>query len=914
VAFPQTRLDVVVQIALGADLTEHPGLWSWTDITNKVHWQSGITITRGRADEFSTAAPSRIALTLINTDGRFCPRNPAGIYYGQISRNTPLRVRVNAGAGYVTQALGFVDQWPVVWGDKRLTVSFAPVTASGLLRRLGQGEVQRSPLYRSLARSAYTPTAAVKGYWPGEDETGSTSIASGIDGRAAILSGGVEDFAADTTIAGSDPLMQLTPGVGFVGYINPYASTGETAIRAIVKIPAAPSGTIELLRWWTSGSFTVWTVEVVPGSPDRMFLRAYNSLGVEQLGGTGINMEADGPAGAAMYGMTLYLQIDLIENAGAINWAIYAWHTWSYGSGSGALDTGSEAASTVGTLEAIGSHNHSAAAAGTTLGHIAVASNANFATDPSAAVGFAMNSVSTRWTEIGNELDIFTDKLGSLADHLTYVGASTATDTVELFRELETAEVGVMFDGKAGFLTLKMREDRYNQAVALTLNRTAGEVDYLAPTDDDQQLRNDVTVSRPNGSQARSFDAAHIAANGTYATRIESLLADDISLPEHAAWHLHLGTVEEQRYPRIGINFTRVPALMASWLACDIGSRLQVTNPPAGQPPDTIDVHIEGYTEFLKPDEYRVELNCSPAWPWQVFAVEAAGNLGRLDTAGCLLAAAMSTVDTTMHVQTTAGPTWGTQTPYDLRVSGERVTVTAVASVVDTFTRSVSNGWGTSDFGLAWTTSGGSASDYSVTGTLGRHSHGSVNVIRETALALGYSDIDVTITSTISAAPTGDTVTSGVAARYVDSSNYVDVRIFRAAAGGVTIAARQVLAGVETVTSFPTVSGVTSSSSIKIRLQVAVGTLNGRAWLSTADEPTTWTVTLAVTHLTAGALRVHSVLGSAVSNTLPLLLDFDNLTVLDAQALTVTRSVNGAVKAQTVGTAVSLWNPGVLSL
>lgn len=64
----------------------------WTDISDKVYVRNPVTINRGRADEDGNAAPSKCTLTLDNRTGRFSPRNPVSPYYGQIGRNTPIRV------------------------------------------------------------------------------------------------------------------------------------------------------------------------------------------------------------------------------------------------------------------------------------------------------------------------------------------------------------------------------------------------------------------------------------------------------------------------------------------------------------------------------------------------------------------------------------------------------------------------------------------------------------------------------------------------------------------------------------------------------------------------------------------------------------------------------------------------------
>ncbi|MGA5435485.1 hypothetical protein ACPCIZ_12925 [Streptomyces cellulosae] len=74
---------------------------TWTDITSYVYYRDGITITRGRSGEGSQMETSRCSFTLNNRDGRFSPRNPHGPYYGQIGRNTPIRVSVDGGLAYL---------------------------------------------------------------------------------------------------------------------------------------------------------------------------------------------------------------------------------------------------------------------------------------------------------------------------------------------------------------------------------------------------------------------------------------------------------------------------------------------------------------------------------------------------------------------------------------------------------------------------------------------------------------------------------------------------------------------------------------------------------------------------------------------------------------------------------------------
>lgn len=114
VPFPQAPLDVQASLLLGG---------SWTDITTDVYNRQqpspAMTITRGRPDETTTASPGTLAGQVNNRAGKYSPRNPNGPYYGQIGRNTPIRVSVPSQASY----LRMEDD----------TVSYAAMPAAGVL-------------------------------------------------------------------------------------------------------------------------------------------------------------------------------------------------------------------------------------------------------------------------------------------------------------------------------------------------------------------------------------------------------------------------------------------------------------------------------------------------------------------------------------------------------------------------------------------------------------------------------------------------------------------------------------------------------------------------------------------------------------------------------------------------------------
>jgi hypothetical protein len=88
--FPATKLGVACDLNLGGTWTDVSG-WALQEGSPAL---TAFTITRGRPDETASATPGTLAMKLNNVDGRFTIRNPTGPYYGQLTRNTPVRVSV----------------------------------------------------------------------------------------------------------------------------------------------------------------------------------------------------------------------------------------------------------------------------------------------------------------------------------------------------------------------------------------------------------------------------------------------------------------------------------------------------------------------------------------------------------------------------------------------------------------------------------------------------------------------------------------------------------------------------------------------------------------------------------------------------------------------------------------------------
>jgi hypothetical protein len=91
-AFPQTDLDTRIELLLAG---------VWTDVTTYVYNRDPIQITRGHPDEANGINPTVCSLTLNNRSGRFSPRNPLGPYFGNLGRNTQMRLSVPENGTYL---------------------------------------------------------------------------------------------------------------------------------------------------------------------------------------------------------------------------------------------------------------------------------------------------------------------------------------------------------------------------------------------------------------------------------------------------------------------------------------------------------------------------------------------------------------------------------------------------------------------------------------------------------------------------------------------------------------------------------------------------------------------------------------------------------------------------------------------
>jgi hypothetical protein len=268
------------------------------------------------------------------------------------------------------------------------------------------------------------------------------------------------------------------------------------------------------------------------------------------------------------------------------------------------------------------------------------------------------------------------------------MGPQSVASLLTLLRECEAVDVGILYDGAGPGLSFLAQPARYNLPVALALDTKRQQVKLpFAPTEDDQRVRNDWTVSRPGGSSARYTNPGHIAANGLYVTSATTNVQFDADLQDQAAWRVHLGTVDEMRVPGLSLQLIDRPELWAAWLSMTLGGRITAANLPAQYPPGILDMLVEGYTETWDSSSWRVDLTTSPYRPWEVFQIEHT-RLGRIETDGSTLHQPYSAGATSLLVDFSGGAWTTGAVSFDVEIRGWQIHVTNISgsSSPQTFT------------------------------------------------------------------------------------------------------------------------------------------------------------------------------------------------------------------------------------
>jgi PKD repeat protein len=221
-----------------------------------------------------------------------------------------------------------------------------------------------------------------------------------------------------------------------------------------------------------------------------------------------------------------------------------------------------------------------------------------------------------------------------------------------------------------------------------------------------------------------------------------------------------------------------------------------------------------------------------------------------------------------------------------------QVSVTAPANqpfVVDSFARTVANGWGSADVGGAWSLTG-TASAFSVSGGVGSVRHAAAgSQVTATLAAVSSSDTDLTFGFNVDKLTAGYYLT--VAGRRVSSGNEYRARVLVNASNKVSVLLTRAVGGVATSISVDrAVTGLTYTPGLALRVRFQVtgtspSTVRAKVWPASGTEPTDWLVS--ATDSTAGlqapgGVSLTSYLSSNATNA-PAIARFSDLSARRTQ-------------------------------
>jgi hypothetical protein len=271
-AFPTTQLPVSVWIAPGGDPADPSG-WPWVEITNDVRVESGIEITQGRQDEGNRTDPTQIRMTIDNRTGNYTTRNPLGRWYGQLGKSTPLQVRytriLDTFTRTVASGLGTEPDSGLVW-------------SAG-----SEWSVNGTAAQCALSSASASPAIPINGtasdvditYVASVNAAGSTAAwVSAVMVRYASISNHYRlhtEFSAAGTI--QCKIAKVVGGV--LTDLTAVVSTGVSFTSGTrIRTRAQAFGDILRIKAWLDGSTepTAWTVSTEDNTfPDRSALGLY---------------------------------------------------------------------------------------------------------------------------------------------------------------------------------------------------------------------------------------------------------------------------------------------------------------------------------------------------------------------------------------------------------------------------------------------------------------------------------------------------------------------------------------------------------------------------------------------------------------------------------------------------------------
>jgi hypothetical protein len=580
--------------------------------------------------------------------------------------------------------VGEVPSWPrsVDFSGKDATVS---VNAAGILRRIQSAKDHVASALRRAA-TVNADDASVLAYWPCEDGSLSERLTA-VKGIPATYSG-APGFEQCTSFACSDPLPTWTSST-FSGIVPFYTASGLITVRALLDIPSGgvTSGSSLLTLHLTGG---ISAIRAWYSSGGNLALTAYDLDGSILASSTITAFDVDDSR------FQIGLSIDSITTPGT---AICTLSVYKVGDSGGTYTTHNFTGYVyrVTSVEINRGKYISQAMGG---GHVIVRKDNPTIFDLITAVN-AHNDEQTsyRFQRLCYENNVpyrnvsqgYTDSVRS--------GEQKTDSLISLLEDAANSDGAILSDDDFPRLGLKFRQRStlWSQVPAVTIDYATDALSDITPVDDDMLTANDVTVTRRDSASYRS-----VKETGTMSVKdfpegigrydpgsIELSLSDDGMAQWHSEWMLHIGTLDEPRYPTIGIIGEMLStAQLTAMTKLRVGDLIVIKNIPDVY--GDVKLLVNGINQKLNQFGRRWVLNTSPGSPYNV----ARYGITRYDTVSSTLGSSVTASATSLSV-IESGTLWTTtpaRFPLDIRVGPEVMTVTAIAGATSPQTFTVTRG------------------------------------------------------------------------------------------------------------------------------------------------------------------------------------------------------------------------------
>lgn len=529
-----------------------------------------------------------------------------------------------------------------------------------------------------------TATELPIAYWPMEEGVAGDAINSGlVNGEALSVRIGTPEFAQFDTFLGSSSLLKLNNSELFQDIPN-YTDTNQAfAIHFLVNMPAvdeAASGS-DLVQFYTDGNAEIWELQYATGGlGGDIVVRATDSQTGTNLFTTAWNMSLRGKPCMVTFMLQQTGPTTVVYDLTAVQFPINLFQRQTQ------TATG---VTKLGKIKSI-RINPAGGYVNVGFGHLSVV--------PAPLVYFNMydhpngnkgENVPRRMIRMGFEEDVpFTYYQGSVP--ATLLGPQAQDKVLSVMNDAAVMNMGRFYEARGAFkFEYRALSSLYLQTPFMTVDYSLGGVlSELVPADDDIATRNDIMVKRRDGGSAFAVQLTgpmsvlrpDQGGVGRYTdTGGGELNANtDDQLQSIADWKLHLGTVNEERFPTIKMTPAGSPIKLEALLSAGVGNRFKLTNLIARGRYEPIDQLILGYTIVLDQFVPTWEFNGEPARPYQVAQLDS--GLCRLDSdTSTLNAPYIAGTHTTLSVATSGSTVWeGTDCPFEILVGGVRVRVNSI--------------------------------------------------------------------------------------------------------------------------------------------------------------------------------------------------------------------------------------------